>query len=363
MLSKNVLRNTYSFWAVASAALVGLAVLVATADLGTAAGNPKTVAELALYKGADRQQILEDGAKKEGTLTFYTTGILTQNVRPIMNAFQKKYPFIKVRIWRGSTNVLLPRILQEYKAGRHSADVVEGAKSAMLVLQEQGIIRPFYFPDLAYINEDTITKAPGEGAFRVAFRESHIGLGYNTKLIKREELPKTYQDFLDPKWKGKIPISSADAGVMWLAVMLTAYGEDFLTRMAEQDFSPQVVSSRGIFDLIIAGEYTLSPTMFDSHAMFSKQKGASVDWVPLEPVPVLVGEVALAKHAPHPHAALLLIDFELSKECAEILKTKGYSPTRKDITGLKTYKKFYGANSAAEVVKWRKLYDRLFLKK
>lgn len=76
--------------------------------------RPDTMAELALYKGADRQQILEEGARKEGTITFYTSGILKLAVRPVVDAFEKKYPFLKVMIWRATGGMeLVPRVTME----------------------------------------------------------------------------------------------------------------------------------------------------------------------------------------------------------------------------------------------------------
>lgn len=347
-------------WRCSAAALVMIFLCAGTAT--PAARKPATMADLALYMGADRQQILEEGARKEQNLTFYTTHILN---RPLVEAFQKKYPFIKVDVWRAADIALLPRILEEYKVGSYLCDVIEGTQLPMLVLQKEGIIQPFYVPNLIHIQEEAITKSFGEGALRVATRESGIGLAFNTKLITREELPKSYPDLLDPKWKGKgkVAIGFDISGRSWMQAMLVTHGEEFVRRMTDQSFDIQAVSSRGILDMIINGEYKFSPTIFDSHVSESKKKGAPVDWLALEPVPVNLGQLALPKHSSHPHAALLFIDFELSKEGAEIHKATGYSPTRKDVTGVKTYKKFYGAKTVEDQVKGAELFDKLFLKK
>jgi iron(III) transport system substrate-binding protein len=188
-------------------------------------------------------------------------------------------------------------------------------------------------------------------------------VGYNTKLITLDQVPKTNQDLLHPKWKGKIAIAGSDTGQNWMGTMLVAHGEDFVKKLAEQKFDVHMVSGRAILDMVINGEYICSPTIFDSHAINSKQQGAPCDWVPLEPVHMNVGQIALYRHSPNPHAAMLFIDFELSKESAEIHKAAGYSPTRKDVVGVKTYKKFYGAKSVEEAMKWDELFSRLFLKK
>ncbi|NWG76524.1 MAG: extracellular solute-binding protein [Rubrivivax sp.] len=348
-------------WSFSTLILVGLFLVIATSV--SAQKRPMTVAEIALYKGPDRQQILEEGAKKEGRLTFYTSGILKQAVRPVVDAFQKKYPFIKVEIWRAGSDTLIPRVLEEFKAGRHILDVVESTQTTHMTIQKAGIPQPFYSPNLAFIEEDAITKAKGEGALAAAFRESGISVGYNTKLLTKDQLPKTYQDLLNPKWKGKMAIAGSDTGQNWMGTILVFYGEDFLKKLVEQKFDVHMVSARAVLDMVINGEYILSPTIFDSHVINSKQQGAPCDWIPIEPVHVNIGQIALYKHSPSPHAAMLFIDFELSKEGAEIHKETGYSPTRKDVVGAKTYKKFYGARSLEEAIKWDELFSRLFLKK
>src|SRR3972149_8045459 len=157
---------------------------------GGAQKRPSTMAELALYKGADRQQILEEGAKKEGALTFYTSGIIKQAVTPVVEAFKKKYPFIKVQIWRASSQQLISRSVEEFKSGQNLMDVMEGTQSNMLIIQEVGIVQPFFSPNLTQIEDAAKTEAPGGGVLACAFRSSGIGFGYNTKMLSKEQLPK-----------------------------------------------------------------------------------------------------------------------------------------------------------------------------
>jgi len=302
-------------------------VLVFTGTVMGAEKKPTTVAELALYQGADRQQILEEGAKKEGKLVFYTSGILKQAVRPVVDAFERKYPFIKVEIWRATGKQLVARVSEEYKGRKYLFDVLESTQVVVLPL-------------------------------------SGIGLGYNTKLVNKEELPKTYKDLLDPKWKGKMAIPGSDTGVNWMGAMHHAHGEEFVKQVAKQNCDVHMVSGRALLDMVINGEYALSPSLFDSHVFKSKKQGAPCDWIPLEPVHVNVGQISLSKNAAHPHAALLFIDFELTKEGAEIHKAAGYSPFHKEVPPLaKAYKKYYGAESLEDVKRMHELFDKLFLKK
>lgn len=329
----------------------------------SASSKPTTVAELALYKGADRQQLLEEGAKKEGALTFYTSGIMQNSVRPILDAFQKKYPYIKINTWRAGTEAQAPRIMEEFKSGKDLFDVVEGSQMLNRMMQKFGVVQSYYSPQFPNIEEGAISRAPDGSAFAAGFREGYTGLGYNKKLISKEQIPKTYEELLNPKWKGKMPIAGSSTGSDWMGTILVTYGEDFVKRLAAQDFKVHMASASAIIDMVISGEYALSPTIYESHVVETKKKGAPVEWLPLEPVNVNVGQMALSKNAHNPHAALLFIDFELSKESGEIHKYVGFMSPRKDIPGRATYKKFYGIRSVEEGAEWADLFQRLFVKR
>jgi iron(III) transport system substrate-binding protein len=325
--------------------------------------KPTTAAELALYKGTDRQQILEEGAKKEGKLVLYTTGILNQTVTPKVNAFQKKYPYIKVEIWRAETVNLVSKFLQEYGAGRYAVDVIEVTQPGEIVLEEKKVLQPFTSPNLASIDNEAIKKGPGGEVLAAGHYESGRVLGYNTKLVKKDQLPKTNKDLADPKWKGKVAIAGSSSGVNWMGTILNFEGEELVQKIARQNFDLHEVSARAILDMIINGEYVFSPTCTDSHVIESKKKGAPVDWIPLEPVQVNSGQIMMPKYPQNPHAVMLFIDFDLSKEVGILYRDTGYDSPRKDIPDQKTYKKYYGPESTEQFAKWLELFNKYFIKK
>lgn len=329
----------------------------------SAAKIPTTPAELALYKGADRQQRLEEGAKKEGKLILYTTGILSQTVTPKVNAFQKKYPYIKVEIWRAEDVSLVSKYLQEYAAGRYAVDVIEVTQSGEVILEEKKALLPFFSPNLAFIDGEAVKKSPGGEALAAGTYESGRVLGYNTKLVKREQLPRSYKDLADPKWRGKVALAGSSSGVNWMGTILNFNGEELVQKIAKQNFDLHEVSARAVLDMIINGEYVFSPTCSDSHVIVSKKKGAPVDWIPLEPVQVNSGQVMLPPNPPSPHAALLYVDFNLSREVGELYLGTGYDSPRKDIADQKTYKKYYGPDTTEQFAKWLELFNKYFLKK
>ncbi len=166
----------------------------------SAAAEPKSVDEIANYSGADRQQILEAGAKAEGALMVYATG--TQ-IQPLIDRFEQIYPYIKVAMPRADSGDVARKTYEEYNAGLYQVDVFELSSYGLLPLRDENILQPFTSPEGA-----DFAPTAFEAQHRwVSVRESYVGIGYNTKLIAPADAPKTYKDMLDPKWKGKMAIS------------------------------------------------------------------------------------------------------------------------------------------------------------
>ena len=297
-----------------------LAMLAASAFPANAA--PTTVAEIANYAGADRQQMLEDGARHEASLMLYATG--TQ-IQPLLDRFMQKYPFIKVSMPRATSIDVTRKVIEEYAAGLYQVDAYELSSYGLVVPREEGLLQPFSSPELAAYAPSTIE--PGHNW--VSVRESYLGIGYNTQKISTEEAPKSYQDLLDPKWKGKMAISgSLSTSTNWVGAMLITLGRDYVRKLGQQDIRIYELTGRALANLTIAGEVPLSPTTYNSHVEASRAQGAPIAWNAPGPVPVTDTSTALALKAPHPHAAMLLIDFLLSAEGQAMYRDLGYAPSR-----------------------------------
>jgi hypothetical protein len=107
-----------------------------------------TVEEIALMNRADRQKILVEGAKKEGKVSWYTTLIVDQVVRPVKEAFEKEYPFIQMEYFRGNSERIVQKMLAEYQAKRYDVDIIDGTVSPTMV-RRTGYLQRFYSPMLA----------------------------------------------------------------------------------------------------------------------------------------------------------------------------------------------------------------------
>ena len=197
-----------------------------------------------------------------------------------------------------------------------------------MTLRNAKLITPYRSPESKFIDRDMVDD---EGYWTAYYVNPYV-LGYNTKLVNKEDVPKTYEQLLDPKWKGK-KISIDDSAYGFLAGLIRAWGKEkaveYFKKFAAQEPVPQRGNTNRV-QLTMAGEYPLiiayAPTI-----QRETSKGHPMDWVPLEPVPVQVNPMMLASKAPHPNAGKLFIDFLLSKEGQKMLVGFRRIPVREDV--------------------------------
>jgi iron(III) transport system substrate-binding protein len=314
-----------------------------------------------LYKGADRNQKLLQEGKKEGTLLWYTS-LAPSESGPMAQAFEKKYG-IKVEVWRSTSDKVVQRAITEGSAKRHAFDVVETNGPEVEMIARENLLAPFHSPYLADLPPFAIPKH----RMWAADRMSVYGVGFNTNAVKREQLPKDFSGFLDPKWKGKIGVEATDSE--WMSAMLKAMGEErgmnFMRKLAEM--RPDIRKGHILLaELIMAGEVPVGLTTYQSNATSLKRKGGPIDWVALDPIVVRPQAIGVARNAPHPHAALLFVDFVLSPEGQALLESMGRSPTSTKIKSEFSGRKYTMVDPVSvldEHEKWQKIWDDLFLKK
>ncbi len=330
------------------------------------AASQLSVSQLALYQGADREQILIEGAKREGQLTLYTSHTWFHT---FVKGFEKKYPFIKACDWRNDSKTLLRKVLEEAKSGRVLVDIVETTADGMGIIKREGLFREYYSPEARHYPNELKPRGKN-GFFYLPDRETYDGLGFNTKLIPPAIAPVSLKGLLDPKWKGKMAITSTSTGVRWVGNALEALGRDYLDKLAEQEMSVQDIAPAALINLVGSGEIPLSPTILDANVTIAKQKGSPVEWRPLEPVVTTVGSAGLMTKAPNPHASLLFIDFLLSQEGQRLMMKGGLWSPREDIGTLeqkfkKTYldEKYSLEELEAKYTQWENLLRQLFIRK
>lgn len=339
-----------------------IAALVLATSVATAQPKPvPTSAVAASYQGADRQQRLIEGAKKEGELLVYTSAPV-DDMAAVTAAFEKKYG-VRVKVWRAGSENVLQRAVTEGKAGRFDADIIETNGPELETLHREKMLQKVESPYLA----DLIPQAILPHGEWVSTRINIFTAIYNTKLLKKEDLPKSYHDLLNPKWKGKLGIEAEDAD--WFAGEIADLGEGPGLKLFRDIVSTNGVSVRKghtlLTNLVVSGEVPLALTAYNYKAEQLKNKGAPIDWF-------VLGKHAMARpngigvmlRAPHPNAAVLFFDFCLT-EAQEILMKRDFVPTNKKLaTSLtKIPLKFVDVKVLLDDGgKWAKLYQDVFNK-
>ncbi len=321
-----------------------------------------TAADVAGYAAADRLQRLAEGAKKEGELNIYTSA-QSDDMGALVSAFEKKYG-VKVSVWRSSSEKVLQRAVTEARGNRHTMDVAETNGPELESMHREKLLEAVKSPYLA----DLIAPALRPHGEWVGTRLNVFTQAYNTTLVKKEDLPKSWEDLANPKWKGKLGIEQEDSD--WLAGQYAELGEARAAKVFKDIVAANGVSVRKghtlLTQLVVSGEIPLALTVYNYKAEQLKGKGAPIDWFSIGPAIARPNGVAVAKKAPHPHAAVLFYDFEISPEGQKILAGRDFVPTsRKVDTPLnKIPMKFVDARIALdEFQKWEKLYEELFTRK
>jgi iron(III) transport system substrate-binding protein len=301
--------------------LVALACLVA----GPRA-HAQTVADIANYNGPDRMQRLIDGAKKEGTLTLYSSAVI-DDTDAITGAFTRKYG-VKVQLWRGSSEDILRRAVTEAHGDRYDADVAETAGTEMEGLDREKLLQEISSP----IFSQLIPQAVVPHRAWIADRMSIFTAAYNTTIVMPADVPKSYQDLTDPKWQGKLGVEADDGN--WFMSVADALGEDKALALFRKIVATNGMSVRKghtlLSNLVVAGEVPLALTVYGYRIPELQKRGAPIAGVLIPPAFGLPSGVGVFAKAPHPYAAVLLAEFYLT-DGQRILLDRGNVPTNRTI--------------------------------
>jgi iron(III) transport system substrate-binding protein len=310
-------------------ALSAITVFLTVANTVAAQTGKMSTEQLAAYNKPDREKVLYAGAKAEGKVTWYTS-LAGDSYKKLAAAFEAKYPGVAVESYRATRQEMSARILAEAQAQRYIADTMETTIPLLMLLRDNNMLIPYYFPTLAKYPEHVKEKAPKGLVFWTIDRESHIGVAYNKNMIPAKLAPRNYQELLRPELKDKIAFAGTDTGVTVTGAMLKFKGEEFVRKLKSQNPAIHNVSGRALLDMVISGEVGVSPTTFRNHVEVSLKVGAPIEWIPMEVVPSNSGSTAVLAKAPHPHAALLLADFILGAGGQKVLEEYQYGNPTKD---------------------------------
>lgn len=288
------------------------------------------------YSASDRQSFLEQGARQEARLTFYSSLIPNLGLQAITDGFRKKYPFIAVETWRGTEVNIAQKVLAELRAGAPSGDLLEGSELAPLFMKS-GLLQPFTTPAV----NDTPPQYRDTTGLTAATRFSYYGTAYNTRLVPPGTQPMQFGDLLHPKWKNQMAwrIGSDSGAHMFVANILLTMGDAkadaYLRALAAQNVIGFAGSAQALIDRVIAGEYAITLTTAEHLPVIAASKGAPVAAQVLQPMPATVASIMIPKGTRHPHAAMLFVDYMLSPEGQTVLRDAQYFPVNDKVQPLK----------------------------
>ncbi len=341
-------KRALSHRAAASALLCGL--LAATSAF--AQGTNATLAEIAAYSGPDRIAKLIAGAKKDGAVNVYSSETV-EDIGALSQAFEAKYG-IKLNIWRGSSEDILQRAVVEARGGRFDADAFETGATAMESLHRERLLQSVDLPATAALAPEAIQPHHEW----IGTRYNVFVAAYNTRLIAGADLPKSYDDLADARWKGKLGIEADDSD--WFGALIEALGEERGLKLFRDIVATNGVSVRKghtlLANLVVSGEVPLAISTYFYKVAQLQGRGAPIDALAIAPVMARFEGAGVARRAPHPYAAILFMEFMLT-DAQDILANRDFFPADVRVKPMPAGLTFLDpAKALDQSQKWSKYY-------
>jgi iron(III) transport system substrate-binding protein len=277
------------------------------------------------WSQSDHTARLVEEAKKEGEIVLYVG--LAGEGEAVRAKLQQKYPFLNIKANHVQNRQILSKVLTEARAGKHLADVIQTLSFGMYTLRTRGVLGRYVSPETQFYPKEF----KEEGYWTAMYTNPYV-VAYNTKLVARDRIPKTYEDLLKPGWHGQMlmEVNKPD----WFAGMLQIMGREkglsYMRELSKQNI-PVRTGHTLLAQLVAAGEAPIDINI-PSHIVDNmKQTGAPIDWTAPGPVPGIMSGIGIAANPPHPSAAKLVVDYILSKEGQLMMQSWGRTVARSDL--------------------------------
>jgi iron(III) transport system substrate-binding protein len=294
----------------------------------TSAKEPEEVwQELGKLSPAERQSRLVTGAKAEGTVVLYSN-ISEDNIQKLRPDFEKRYP-VKLDSYRASGERIANRVLTEARAGKFIPDVIGPSNEHVSALIKAGLVGRYESPERAFYPEAHKDRQ----GYWTTWDHNVAVIAYNSRLVPPSDAPKKYEDFLDPKWRGNFALDQdPDKSIMgWLKTWGLEKTKKYLQGISKNE----VVVRKGhtlLTQLLCAGEFKAAIDLYAYRLADVKHtKGCPVEISYPDPTPSTPSPMAIAKKAPRPYAAALLMDYLLSEPAQKILASFGRLSGRRGV--------------------------------
>ena len=336
-----------------------LAILFAGA---AAAQTPPDLASATKLTGDARTRALVEGAKKESGQVMVYHSTQTEDLQPVFDAFTRKYG-IKVVDWRSSSENVVQRVIGETRAGKREVDFIENNSPEMEALRREKTLMRMESPHFADMRPGTL------GAHQ-EYATSTMDVfvqAYNTEKVKREELPKTFDDLADPRWKDRLGIEAEDMD--WFGTLMRNSGEAKTVKLWTDIVATNGMSLRKghtlLANLVASGEVPVGLTVYNYKPQQLKAKGAKIDWIVLQPAIAQLHAVAVTAKTTRPFSATLLFDFFLG-EGQQLLAARNFVPSSAKVPspfGDMPIKFIEPAEAIEKHDQWTKQYEAIFVKR
>ena len=343
--------------------VAAISCLVAILAGSIACGSEPADTSLATYDGPDRVARIVAAARDEGSLTLYTT-IAEKDLATLVEPFEARYG-VTVNGWRAGTDRVLQRTLAEAAARRYDVDVIHFGSPEMEALSREGVLLRVASPVHDELQPGSV---PAHHQWAATLLSVWVQ-AYNTNLLAREDLPETYGELLDPRWKGKLGIEAKDQD--WFASVVDVMGGGdqglrFFRDIADGNGISVRLGHTLLTNMVISGEVPLALTIYNYMPEQARKKGAPIDWFALEPAIARSNAVGVARNAPHPNAALLFYEYLLGQEAQQYFASMDYVPSNTKVTSPLEGVKILQTDpvrSLDEVDKWTGLFEDTLIRR
>ena len=295
-------------------------------------------------------------------ITFYTS-LHEQNLPVILAAFEKKSG-IKVNAWRSGADKVLQRTLTEAGAGRHDVDAVFVGSGELEALHREKLLARIESPSYKNLIADAM---PAHHEWAPAYLTVWVQ-EYNTNAMRKDALPKSWDELRQPRWKGKLGIDGGDDD--WWGKMVSVMGEAKGLELFRALVAANGVSVRKghslLGNLVVSGEVPFAIAMHSNLAISAKKKGAPVDWIALEPIVARANGIGVLAKAPHPKEARGFYEYLISDAGQQLLAERDYVPASTKINSPLKHAKLHIIDPGPALdqgEKWAKLFDDTFVRK
>jgi iron(III) transport system substrate-binding protein len=298
--------------------------------------------------------LLSRGACAQPVVNLYSS-MAEKDLRRLVAEFERRQG-VKVNVWRSGKNRVLQRVISEARAGRHEVDVIHNPAPEMEALHQEKLLKALDSP----LHANLIPQAVAPHKAWAGPRVYVFVQAYNTRLVPKAELPQTYADLLQPRWKGRIAIEGKEQE--WFFTLVQAMGEaeglKYFRALAANGLQVRMGNAL-LTNLVVAGDVPFALTLYSYLPEQAKRAGAPVDWIALAPTIAATDAVGIAARAPHPQLAQQLYDFMLGEGQALMAEMGHVVSHRRISPELERFKLTFidPATVIQDYDRWTKLFE------